>query len=453
MKQGDGVRSTIFAECAGISDINETQQETIKRFVDRILVYPEENGKLGLTTLTEHSIALLDTTPINNHPRRMSPRMQQIPIEEVESLFDEGIIERSASDYSSALVMIRKSDGTYRFCVDYRDLNRVTRKDAYPIPSMDSILDKLRRARYLTKIDLKQAYYQIPMEQSSRKYTAFAVPGLGLWQFKRMPLGLTNAPMTFQRLVDSLFGPEFQPSVFGYLDDIIIATETFEEHVMWIELVLKRLVEANIKVNKEKCEVCCSRVTYLGFLLDEEGLRSDPDKIAPVLEYPAPKNIKQLRRFLGMVGRYARFIKGESSIKIPLVKLLRKGKEWQLGEEQDEQLGEEQDEDMHIHEFRHAVNTATQSSTKVSPAFLNFGRHPKPVKSLRREVEGVKALEKIEPAVWEDRIKRLDALRDLVGRHVDESRQKQEKHYNKGRRDVRFNVGDRVLRKTPFRGG
>ena len=156
-----------------------------------------------------------------------------------------------------------------------------------------------------TKIDLKQAYYQIPMEQSSRKYTALAVPGSGLWQFKRMPFVLTNAPMTFQRLVDSLFGPEFQPSVFGYLDDITIATETFEEHVTWIELVLKRLVEANMKVNKEKCEVCCSRVTYLGFLLDKEGLRPDPDKIVPVLEYPAPKNIKQLRRFLGMVGWYA----------------------------------------------------------------------------------------------------------------------------------------------------
>ena len=116
---------------------------------------------------------------------------------------------------------------------------------------MDSILDKLRRARYLSTIDLKQAYYQIPMEPASRKYTAFAVPGSGLWQFKRMPFGLTNAPITFQRLIDSLFGSEFQPNVFGYLDDIIIATETFEEHKYWVELVLKRLVEARMKVSGE----------------------------------------------------------------------------------------------------------------------------------------------------------------------------------------------------------
>ena len=234
-------------------------------------------------------------------------------------MFSEGIIERSASDYSSAPVMIRKHDGSFRFCVDYRDLYKVTRKDAYPIPSMDSILDKLRRARYLTTINLKQAYYQIPMEPASREYTAFAVPGSGLWQFKRMPFGLTNASMTFQRLIDSLFGPEFQPNVFGYLDDIIIATETFEEYRYWVELVLKRLVEARMKLNKEKCEVCCSRVAYLGFLLDREGQRPDPEKVASVLEYPAPRNINQLRRFLGMVGWYARFIKNESSTKVPLV--------------------------------------------------------------------------------------------------------------------------------------
>ena len=105
-----------------------------------------------------------------------------------------------------------------------------------------------------------------------------------------MPFGLTNAPMTFQRLIDSLFGPEFQPNVFGYLDDIIIATETFEEHKYWVELVLKRLVEARMKVNKEKCEVCCSRVAYLGYLLDKEGPRPNPEKVAPVLEYPVPRN-------------------------------------------------------------------------------------------------------------------------------------------------------------------
>ena len=142
-----------------------------------------------------------------------------------------------------------------------------------------------------------------------------------------------NAPSTFQRLIDSLFGPEMQPNVFGYLDDIVIATESFEVHLNWIEVVLKELVGAGLQVNREKCEFCCSQVSYLGFLLDREGLRPDPEKVAPVADYPVPKNVKQLRRFLGMLGWYSRFIKG---LKIPLVKMLRKGIEWSWGEEQDE---------------------------------------------------------------------------------------------------------------------
>ena len=233
-------------------------------------------------------------------------------------------------------MIVRKSDGSYRFCVDFRDLNKVTVKDAYPLPSMDSILDKLRKARYLSKIDLKQAYFQVPMDENSKKYTAFSVPGSGLWQFKRMAFGLTNAPSTFQRLIDAIFGPEFEPHIFGYLDDIIIATESFEEHCKWLEIVLKRLMEAGLAVNRDKCEFCCSRVTYLGFRLDKDGLRPDPEKVAPVTNYPAPQNLKQLRRFLGMVGWYSRFIPNDSEAKIPLVKLLRKGQLWTWGEEQQE---------------------------------------------------------------------------------------------------------------------
>ena len=157
IKAEEEARISIIGECAGISELKETKRECLTRLMDRILVYPEGASALGLTNLTEHSIALTDYTPIKHRLRRMSPRVQQIALEEVERMFSDGIIERSASDYSSAPVMIRKHDGSFRFCIDYRDLNKVTRKDAYPIPSMDSILDKLRRARYLTTIDLKQA--------------------------------------------------------------------------------------------------------------------------------------------------------------------------------------------------------------------------------------------------------------------------------------------------------
>ena len=134
--------------------------------------------------------------------------------------------------------------------------------------------------------------YQVPLERTSRKYTAYALPGSGLWQFTRLPFGLANATATFQRLIDELFGPEYEPYVFCYLDDMIVV-ETWDEHMKWLEIVLRRIVEAGLVVQRKKCEFCCARVTYLGYLLDYEGLRLDPERIAPVLNYTATQKKKK----------------------------------------------------------------------------------------------------------------------------------------------------------------
>ena len=190
-------------------------------------------------------------------------------------------------------------------------------------------MDKLRRVKYISKIDLKNAYFQVELDEESRQYTAFAVPGSGLWHFKRMPFGLTNVSATFQRLIDALFGPEMEPNVFGYLDDIIIVTHSFEEHQKWLEIVLTKIRDAQLTVNWKKCDFGCSRVRYLGYLLDRDGLRPDTERIEPILQYAAPKTKRQLRRFLGMVGWYSRFIEKESEIKLPLLKLLKKTQAWQ----------------------------------------------------------------------------------------------------------------------------
>ncbi|CAB0042650.1 unnamed protein product [Trichogramma brassicae] len=214
-----------------------------------------EPGTLGLTRLTEHHIDVQGASPIKHKMRRMSPPMLQVAHDEVKKMLAEGVIEPSASSWSSAPVIVKKADGSNRFCIDYRDLNKVTKKDAYPVQNIDAILDKLRRARYITTIDLKSAYFQIAMEESSKKYTAFAVPGAGLFQFTRLAFGLTNAPMTFQRLIDALFGPECEPFVFGYLDDIVIVTETFEQHLVWLEKVLERLNSAGLTINRKKVRV------------------------------------------------------------------------------------------------------------------------------------------------------------------------------------------------------
>ena len=325
-------------DCSGITELTDEQQKQIDELIEEILGNTTEN--VGLCTLTEHHIDVQGAQPVKHKTRRISPKMMEIANETVKELLEKGIIEKSASPWSSAPVMVKKSDGTTRFCIDYRDLNHVTKKDAYPIPSMESILDRLRKARYISKIDLKQAYHQIPMERSSKQYTAFSIPGSGLYQYRRMPFGLTNAPATFQRLIDALFGPtehpKFEQYVFGYLDDLIIVTEDFEMHRKLLEMVLKRLRNAGLIVNLKKCEFGCKRVTYLGLLLDNEGLRPDPERIAPILKQPAPRNIKELRSFLGCVGWYAKFLKDNSEIKIPLVKLLRKDQKWEWKEEQQE---------------------------------------------------------------------------------------------------------------------
>ena len=185
-------------------------------------------------------------------------------------------------------------------------------------------MDKLRGAKYISKLDIHKGFHNILLEKKSREKTAFTVPGRGLFQLKKMPFGLTNAPATFQRMIDSLIGPEMEPRVFVYMDDIIIVTESFEEHLKWLSKVVKKIKDTNLNLNLKKCEFCCSQVKYLGYLVNENGLLVDPDKVSLILEYPTPRNVKELRRFLGMASWYRRFIPNFSSVVAPLNLLLRK---------------------------------------------------------------------------------------------------------------------------------
>ena len=203
--------------------------------------------------ITPHKIVVQDHPPIKQKMRRISPKLLASAYAEVDRLLAEGIVKSSESPWSSCPVIVLKKDGSIRFCIDYRQLNKITKEDAYPLPHMDSLLDNLGNAKYLSKIDLRQAYHQIPLEESSKEGTAFAIPGKGLFQFTRLPYGLTNAPASFQRAMDNIFGPEWQPQVFVYMDDIIIATDTFEKHLELLEKVLSKLKEVGLQVNSDKC--------------------------------------------------------------------------------------------------------------------------------------------------------------------------------------------------------
>jgi hypothetical protein len=164
--------------------------------------------------------------------------MEGIIDEEVDKMLAEGVIEPSDSPWSSPIVLAKKKDGKHRFCIDFRKVNEVTRKDAYPLPFINVILDKLRRARYISTIDLKSGYWQVPVTEASKPITAFTVPSRGLYQFRVMPFGLHSAPATFQRLMDRVIGQELDPYCFAYLDDIVVFGETFEQHLEVLQEVL-----------------------------------------------------------------------------------------------------------------------------------------------------------------------------------------------------------------------
>ena len=309
--------------CLGIDGVNETIEARVAPSFEYECVFGMDGAnRFGfqvdygskywrLPGLPIHSFteeAESENRKIKQRYRNYSPKITEYINKELDELLEANMVEPSASEWSNPIVMVTMSDGTYRMCLDFRKVNEVAKKDVYPLPHMDTILSKLRSARYITTIDLSKVFHQIPLARNSREYTAFTVPGRGLFQYKRMPFGLSVAPVTFQRLMDRLIGPELEPHVFTYLDDIIVVSETFEEHFKWLEKVLTILQKAGFTVNQEKSHFCCLKVRYLGYILNEHELTVDPDKVQGIKEYPAPKTIKHLRRLLGMVSWYRRFI-------------------------------------------------------------------------------------------------------------------------------------------------
>lgn len=226
---------------------------------------------------------------------------------ELENMLKDDIIEPSHSGWASPILLVKKKDGTYRFCVDFRKLNAVTTPDSYPLPYISNVLDKLRNAHYLSSLDIKSVYWQVPVAENSRRYTAFTVPNRGLFHFKRMPFGLRNSPTTWQRLIDSVLGFDLEPYVFVYLD-VIIVTPTFEKHLSVLDEVFRSLYQANLTVSWGKCSFCRPELRYLGYVVDANGLHVDPEKVKAMLELPSPQSVTEVRRIMGIFSWYRRFL-------------------------------------------------------------------------------------------------------------------------------------------------
>jgi hypothetical protein len=220
--------------------------------------------------------------------------------------------------------MVPKKDGTYRFVINFRGVNARSKRVCYPLPNISHILDSLGNARYLSSLDIKSAYWEVPLEEASRPLTAFSVAGRGQFQFRRMPFGLHSAAGTFQALVDRLFTPDLEPYVFAYLDDLIVSTPDFETHLNTLGIVFDQLKKAGLTLKESKCEFCKPELRYLGYVVNRQGLNVDPAKVSAVFDMPQPKGVRDVRRLIGMMSWYCWFVPNFSTMVAPLTNLTRK---------------------------------------------------------------------------------------------------------------------------------
>ena len=307
-------------------DTSKLSQEQVEKF-HQVLgkwqhIFCSDTKDIGKTNLVKHKIVLDDPTPFKEPYRWIPPAMFEEVRQHVKEMLQAGVIRESDSPYSSNIVLIRKSNGALRFCVDWRKLNNRTWKDAYMLPRFDDTIDVLSSAKFFSKIDLHSAYWQVEVEEEDKPKTAFSVGPLGFYEWNRMGFGLTNAPATFQRLMEKCMGDMHLKECLVFLDDILIFSTTFEEHLQRLEAVFQRLDQHHLRLKPSKCEFFQSTVKYLGHIISEKGIQPDPEKIAAVMTWPTPKNVKELRQFLGFTGYYRRFVKNYAQIVQPLNALL-----------------------------------------------------------------------------------------------------------------------------------
>ena len=323
----------------GCEHLNPEQCEEFNAFLlERQSAFADPGKLMERARIGEHFIKLQDETPFKEPPRRVPIFKREILDEEIRKLEEQGLIEKSTSPWSSPLVLVQKKDKSWRLCVDYRRLNSKTIKDAYPIPRVADDLDSLAGSKWFTSLDLNMAYHQIPMCESDKEKTAFATPRGGLYQYRVMPFGLCNAPATFQRVIETaLRGLQWYITVL-YLDDIIVFGRSFEDHLCNLALVFDRLQNANLKLKAKKCRFFCKEVNFLGHVVSESGIRTDPEKTNVVKNWKRPENVSELRSFLGLVSYYRRFIKDFANIAKCLHALTSKNSKWQWTRECEDAL-------------------------------------------------------------------------------------------------------------------
>jgi hypothetical protein len=270
----------------------------------------------------DHAIPLIPgATLVNSRPYHYSPHHKTEIEAQVKQLLQSGFITHSHSPFAFPVLLVKKKDGTWRFCIDYRKLNDLTIKNRFPMPIIDEILDELAGSTYFTKLDMKASYHQIRMLPEDEFKTAFKTHH-DHYQFKVMPFGLTNAPATFQCVMNQILQPFLRKFVLVFLDDILIYSSSLDHHTKHLQLVLQTLRDNQLFLKLSKCSFAQHKLEYLGHIISSAGVATNPQKIAAMLHWPKPTNVTEVRAFLGLTGYYRKFVKGYGIIAKPLTNLL-----------------------------------------------------------------------------------------------------------------------------------
>ena len=310
--------------------LTDDQSEALRKSIGR---FPSSAVLgLGKTSLLEHTIDTGDAEPIKQRHYPISPAVQKLMYEELDRMLELGLIEKSSSAWSSPVVLVQKP-GKNRLCLDYRKVNAKTKGNAYPMTHIEGLLARLPNTRYISSIDLKDAFWQIPLEKSSRQKTAFTVPGRPLMQFTVMPFGLKNACQTMCEVIDKVVPYELRDQIFPYVDDLLVVSSDFDEHIKLLGILADRLRQAGLTINVQKSKFCFKELKFLGYVVGDGCLKTNQDKVSAIQNFPVPTTQRQVRRFLGMAGWYRRFVKDFSTVASPLTDCFKKGTKFVFGEE------------------------------------------------------------------------------------------------------------------------
>ena len=298
----------------------EKARSLLKEYHD---IFSLEKHDMGHTNTTKHKIVLKDpdTPPFKECFRRIPPPQLDEVREHLKLMLDAGVIHPSNSPWCNAIVLVRKKDGLLRFCFDFRKLNSLTVKDSHPLPRICETLESLAGAAHFLMFDMNSGFWQVPMDEESKQYTAFTLGSMGLYECESMPFGLYNAPPTFQRLMQICLGKLNLTYCLIYLDDVIVFSDTPEEHLQRMHVVFNHLHEHGLKLKPSKCEMFKSKINYLAHHVSQKGVLPLKKNLELIAQCPPPDMYTKVKSFVGLVGHYRHFIKGFAKIAAPLYDL------------------------------------------------------------------------------------------------------------------------------------